>query len=71
MCEGFGTVIGIDPDLVIPNKNLSIFEEAIACWKGEKMSKWKDKLVLHAYKFNFPIHKPYLELSATQKNCFG
>lgn len=67
MCEGFGTVIGIDPDLVIPNKNLSIFEEAIACWKGEKMSEWKDKLILHAYKFNFPIHKPYLELSATQK----
>jgi excinuclease ABC subunit A len=67
MCEGFGNVIGIDPDLVIPNKNLSIYEEAVACWKGEKMSEWKDKLVLHAYKFNFPIHKPYAELSAAQK----
>ncbi|CAN5185018.1 excinuclease ABC subunit UvrA [soil metagenome] len=66
-CEGFGTVIGIDPDLVIPNKNLSIFEEAIACWKGEKMSEWKEKLVMHAYKFNFPIHKPYNELTKAQK----
>ncbi|HET6993032.1 MAG TPA: excinuclease ABC subunit A, partial [Bacteroidia bacterium] len=67
MCEGFGTVIGIDPDLVIPNKNLSIYEEAVACWKGEKMSEWKDKLIMHAYKFNFPIHKPYSELSKAQK----
>jgi excinuclease ABC subunit A len=66
-CEGFGTVIGIDPDLVIPNKNLSIYEEAVACWKGEKMSEWKDKLIMHAYKFNFPIHKPYCELSKANK----
>jgi excinuclease ABC subunit A len=67
MCEGFGTVIGIDPDLVIPNKNLSVYEEAIACWKGEKMSEWKEKLTMHAYKFNFPIHKPYSELTKAQK----
>ncbi len=67
MCEGFGTVIGVDPDLVIPNKNLSIYEEAIACWKGEKMSEWKDKLLMHAYKFDFPIHKPFNELSKAQK----
>jgi excinuclease ABC subunit A len=66
-CEGFGSVIGIDPDLVIPNKNLSIYEEAVAAWKGEKMSEWKDRLVMHAYKFNFPIHKPYGELSKAQK----
>ncbi|MBU1012309.1 MAG: excinuclease ABC subunit UvrA [Bacteroidetes bacterium] len=66
-CEGFGSVIGIDKDLVIPNKTLSVYDEAIACWKGEKMSEYKDKLVLNAYKFDFPIHKPYHELSEEQK----
>ncbi len=66
-CEGFGSVIGIDEDLVIPNKSLSIYEEAVACWKGEKMSEWKDQLVMNAYKFNFPIHKPYYELTEQQK----
>jgi excinuclease ABC subunit A len=68
MCEGFGSVIGIDPDLVIPNKSLSIFEEAVACWKGEKMSEWKEELIKHAYKFDFPIHRPYYELTPEQKN---
>lgn len=67
-CEGFGSVIGIDKDLVIPNKTLSVFEEAVACWKGEKMSEYKDQLVLNAYKFKFPIHKPYHELSEDQKD---
>lgn len=62
-CEGFGTVIGIDPDLVIPNKGLSIYEEAIVCWKGEKMGEWKEQLVRNAYKFDFPIHKPVYELT--------
>jgi len=66
-CEGFGKIIGIDEDLVIPNKNLSVYEGAIACWKGEKMGKWKDKLVNNAYKFNFPIHKPYYELTREQR----
>jgi excinuclease ABC subunit A len=66
-CEGFGNIIGIDEDLVIPNKHLSIYEEAVACWKGEKMSEWKDQLVKTAYKFDFPIHKPYMELSEEQK----
>ncbi len=66
-CEGFGSVIGIDEDLVIPNKALSIYEEAVACWKGEKMSEWKEQLVMNAYKFNFPIHKPYYELTEQQK----
>ncbi len=66
-CEGFGSVIGIDKDLVIPNKTLSVFDEAVACWKGEKMSEYKEKLVLNAYKFKFPIHKPYHELSEDQK----
>jgi excinuclease ABC subunit A len=61
-CEGFGSIIGIDPDLVIPNKSLSVYEDAIACWKGEKMSEWKDELIKNAYKFDFPIHKPIYEL---------
>ncbi|MCX6243816.1 MAG: excinuclease ABC subunit UvrA [Bacteroidetes bacterium] len=66
-CEGFGTIIGIDEDLVIPNKNLSVFEEAVACWRGEKMSEWKNELVMNAYKFDFPIHKPIYELTPAQR----
>jgi excinuclease ABC subunit A len=66
-CEGFGSVIGIDEDLVIPNKNLSVYEDAIVCWKGEKMSEWKKELVNNAHKFDFPIHRPVYELSAAQK----
>ncbi len=65
-CEGFGSIIGIDPDLVVPNKRLSVYEDAIACWRGEKMSWWKDQLIAHAYKFDFPIHKPVRELSEAQ-----
>lgn len=65
-CDGFGTVIGIDPDLVIPNKSLSVYEEAIAPWKGEKMGEWRKKLVFAADKFNFPVHKPIMELSSDQ-----
>ena len=67
-CEGFGSVIGIDPNLVVPNTSLSVFDEAIACWKGEKMSEWKDKLIQSAYKFDFPIHKPYFKLTDNQKD---
>lgn len=66
-CEGFGTVIGIDEDLVVPNKALSVYDGAIACWKGEKMGEFRDKLVKSAHKFDFPIHKPYYALSAAQK----
>jgi excinuclease ABC subunit A len=66
-CEGYGKVIGIDEDLVIPNKSLSIYQEAVACWKGEKMSEWKDELIYAADKFNFPIHKPFYELTDAQK----
>ncbi len=62
-CEGFGSIIGIDPDLVVPDKSLSVYDNAIAPWRGEKMGKWRDKLVKHAYKFNFPIHRPYFELN--------
>lgn len=66
-CEGYGKVIGIDEDLVIPNKSLSIYQEAIACWKGEKMKEWRDKLVYSAAKFDFPVHKPYYELTEEQR----
>ena len=66
-CEGFGSVIGIDEDLVIPNKRLSVYEEAIACWRGEKMSEWKNELLVNAYKFDFPVHKPIYELSPAQR----
>jgi excinuclease ABC subunit A len=66
VCEGFGSIIGIDPDLVIPNKALSVFEGAIACWKGEKMGQWQEQLINSAYKFDFPIHKPISQLSKEQ-----
>jgi excinuclease ABC subunit A len=65
-CEGYGKVIGIDEDLVIPDKNISIYEDAIVCWKGEKMKKWRDKLIFNADKFNFPIHKPIYQLTNEQ-----
>ncbi len=67
-CEGFGKVIGIDHNLVIPDKNLSIYQGAIACWKGEKMAWWNDQLIYNADKFGFPIHKPFHELSEEQKD---
>lgn len=66
-CGGFGNVIGIDPDLVVPDKSKTIYEGAIACWRGEKMSLWNDALVYAADKFDFPIHTPYYELTNEQK----
>ncbi|WP_372937321.1 excinuclease ABC subunit UvrA [Seonamhaeicola sp.] len=66
-CEGYGDIIGIDEDLVIPNTALSIYENAIFPWRGESMSWYKDQLVNNSHKFNFPIHKPYFELSEEQK----
>ena len=65
-CEGYGKVIGIDEDLVIPNKNLSIFEDAVASWKGESMSEWRKDFIKKAK--DFPIHKPYYQLTKEQKN---
>lgn len=67
VCEGYGKVIGIDEDLVIPDKNLSVYEEAIVCWKGEKMQEWKNELVLNADKFDFPIHKAIYQLTEEQR----
>lgn len=65
-CEGFGMVMGIDEDLVVPDKSLSIFEDAIVPWKGEKMSEWKMHFIKIASVVKFPIHKPYNELSEQQ-----
>ena len=68
VCEGYGQVIGIDEDLVIPDKSLSIYEEAIVCWRGEKMSKWLEKMIYSAEKFDFPIHTPYYKLTSVQQD---
>ncbi len=62
-CEGFGNTLGIDPDLVIPDKSLSVYEDAIVCWKTEKMSEYKDQLIKNASRFHFPIHRPIYKLS--------
>uniref|UniRef100_UPI0037BF6A19 excinuclease ABC subunit UvrA n=1 Tax=Flavobacterium sp. TaxID=239 RepID=UPI0037BF6A19 len=66
-CEGYGNVIGIDEELVIPNTALSIYENAIFPWRGESMGWYRDQLVNNAYKFDFPIHKPFYQLSEDQK----
>ncbi|WP_282076015.1 excinuclease ABC subunit UvrA [Maribacter aquivivus] len=66
-CEGYGDVIGIDEDLVVPNTALSVFENAIFPWRGESMSFYRDQLVNSAYKYDFPIHKPWFELSEEQR----
>ncbi|MBP9547690.1 MAG: excinuclease ABC subunit UvrA [Chitinophagales bacterium] len=67
-CEGFGTIIGVDSDLVIPDKSMSIYQGAIACWRSEKMSSWNEKLIRSATKFDFPIHKPINQLSQKQRD---
>jgi excinuclease ABC subunit A len=65
-CEGYGSIIGIDPNLVVPDKTKSVFDSGIAPWKGEKMSEWKDNLIRHAEKYKFPIHRPYAELTKSE-----
>jgi excinuclease ABC subunit A len=66
-CEGFGKILGIDPDLVIQDPNLSVYEGAIVPWRSDTMSKWLRKLLENASKFDFPIHKPFKNLSSAQK----
>ncbi len=66
-CEGYGNIIGIDADLVIPNTSLSVYENAIYPWRGESMSWFRDQLVNNSHKFDFPIHKPYFQLSEEHK----
>ncbi len=67
VCEGYSKIIGIDENLVIPNQNLSVYEDAIVCWKGETMKKWKERLIENAEHFDFPIHKPFYQLTEEQK----
>jgi len=66
-CEGYGDVIGIDENLVVPNTSLSVYDNAIFAWRGESMSWYRDQLVNNSHKFDFPIHKAYFELSTKQK----
>ena len=66
-CEGFGKILGIDEDLVIPNKALSIYDDAVVCWRGEKMSEWKNAFIHAAAPLGFPIHRPYYQLSESEK----
>lgn len=67
VCEGYGKIIGIDENLVIPNQNLSVYEDGIVCWKGETMKKWKERLISGAPNFDFPVHKPFFQLTPEQK----
>ena len=67
-CEGYGKILGIDEDLVVPNKSLSVYDDAVMCWRGEKMSEWKHFFVQYAHKINFPVHTPYFELTAKEKD---
>lgn len=66
-CEGYGRVVGIDEDLVIPDKSKTIYDDAIVCWRGETMKWWKEQLVMNASKFGFPIHRPFYELSEEER----
>ena len=65
-CEGFSLILGIDPDLVIPDRRLSIYEGAVAPWKGEKLGKWRENFIKSSRKFNFPVHKPVADLTEEQ-----
>jgi len=67
-CEGFGRVLGIDEDLVVPNKNLSVYDDAVVCWKGEKMSEWKNEFIQSVVSRDFPIHRPYFELTDKERD---
>ncbi|HHU96717.1 MAG: excinuclease ABC subunit UvrA [Bacteroidota bacterium] len=66
-CEGFGKIVGIDENLVIPDKSLSVQEECVQCWKGEKMSEWRREFVRNAYKVDFPVHRAYHDLSEEER----
>lgn len=67
-CEGFGKILGIDESLVIPDKSLSVNEECVQCWKGEKMGEWRREFVQNAYKVDFPIHRAYYDLNEAEKD---
>ncbi|WP_288797283.1 excinuclease ABC subunit UvrA [uncultured Muribaculum sp.] len=65
-CEGFGRVIGIDPNLVVPDPSLSVYDDAVMCWRGDKMSEWKRELIHLATHIGFPIHRPYCDLTQSE-----
>ena len=67
-CEGFGSILGIDKKKVVTNENLSVYQGVISCWGGEKLSKWKERFIIRASKFDFPVHRPYKELTETEKD---
>lgn len=67
-CEGFGKVLGIDENLVVPDKSLSVYEGAVVCWKGEVMSEWLREFIADSEKYNFPIHRPYYDLTQKEKD---
>ncbi len=67
VCEGFGRVMGIDENKVIPNPSLSVFDGAVACWKGEKLGLWLKRFLSSAHNFNFPVHRPWQDLTKAQK----
>ncbi len=67
-CEGYGRILGIDENLVVPNKTLSVYEDAVVCWRGEIVSEWKRQLIKNAHHVNFPIHTPYFELTKEEKD---
>ena len=65
-CEGFGNIVGVDENLVVPNKTLSVYDDAVMCWRGQVMSEWKNAFVRIASKYKFPIHRPYYQLTQQQ-----
>ncbi len=66
-CEGYGKVMGIDENKVVPNKTLSVYEGAIVCWRGEKLGRWKDRFIANAHKVDFPVHRAYKDLKKKEK----
>ena len=67
-CEGYGNIIGVDPDLVVPDKGRSVYDDCVAPWRGEKLSEWKDDFIRGAAKHDFPIHRPYRDLTESQQH---
>ncbi len=68
VCDGYGKIVGIDESLVIPNATLSVYDEAVMCWRGDKMGEWRKEFIRQASQYSFPIHRPYCELTQEQKN---
>ncbi len=67
-CQGYGSIVGIDEDIVVPNKSLSVYEDCVVCWRGDKMQDWKSHFIRHAAKLDFPIHTPYCDLTEAQRD---